>query len=401
MSIMMMALIGVTAFITANIVDYMSLSNQKQSLQRVADHAALAAAQELIVFAGSDERVDAVAKRFVDSGYSTTGHTTTAEILEGGRAVQVTIEADPRTFFPSIVSDGVTKIKAESVAEVSGGGFVCMIGLDPDSVATLNMMNRARLTAESCAVYSNSVSTKSLWLHDLARVRADIICVAGGVQGAEDAFLTSKPTEDCPPIADPLRDRPNPAVGNLSACDYTNFMVPPNKTRTLKPGIYCGGLSVYGEARLDPGVYVMKKGQLMVTGGGSLEGENVGFFLTGAASTILFGFDSHISLTAPRTGDMAGLLFFEDRDTAFSTYHRITSRDARNLVGTMYLPKSKLLIDADNPVADRSDYTVIIAREFELRSGPELVLNTDYESSPIPVPEGVGNNTQSSIRLVR
>ena len=85
------------------------------------------------------------------------------------------------------------------------------------------------------------------------------------------------------------------------------------------------------------------------------------------------------------------MLFVEDRDTPFDTYHRITSLDARNLVGTMYLPKSKLLIDASNPVADRSDYTVIIAREFELRDGPELVLNTDYETSTIPVPEGVGS----------
>jgi hypothetical protein len=66
----------------------------------------------------------------------------------------------------------------------------------------------------------------------------------------------------------------------------------------------------------------------------------------------------------------------------------------------MYLPKSKLLIDADNPVADQSEYTVIIAREFELREGPELVLNTDYASSTIPVPEGVGNNIDTKIRLV-
>ncbi len=98
---------------------------------------------------------------------------------------------------------------------------------------------------------------------------------------------------------------------------------------------------------------------------------------------------------------MAGLLFFEDRDTKFSTYHRITSNDARRLVGTMYLPKSKLMIDANNPVADKSEYTIIIAREFELRDGPELVLNTDYESTPIPVPEGVGNKTRSSVRLIR
>jgi hypothetical protein len=59
------------------------------------------------------------------------------------------------------------------------------------------------------------------------------------------------------------------------------------------------------------------------------------------------------------------------------------------------------LIDATRPVADRSDYTVIIARQFELRDGPELVLNTNYESSTIPVPEGVGNNVKTHVRLAR
>ncbi len=98
---------------------------------------------------------------------------------------------------------------------------------------------------------------------------------------------------------------------------------------------------------------------------------------------------------------MAGLLFFEDRTTTFATYHQITSKDARNLVGTMYLPNSKLLIDSRDPVADRSDDTIIIARKFELRDGPELVLNTDDADSDSPVPDGVGNNTSSSIRLSR
>jgi hypothetical protein len=71
------------------------------------------------------------------------------------------------------------------------------------------------------------------------------------------------------------------------------------------------------------------------------------------------------------------------------------------MVETIYLPNSKLLIDASSPVADRSDYAIIIAREFELRDGPELVLNTNYACSTIPVPEGVTNKVKASARLVR
>jgi hypothetical protein len=70
--------------------------------------------------------------------------------------------------------------------------------------------------------------------------------------------------------------------------------------------------------------------------------------------------------------------------------HWITSDDARNLLGTIYLPRGILTIDADKPVADRSAYTVIVARNIKLEAGPNLYLNTNYGMTDIPVPGGVG-----------
>ena len=50
-------------------------------------------------------------------------------------------------------------------------------------------------------------------------------------------------------------------------------------------------------------------------------------------------------------------------------------------------------------MADKSEYTVIIAKGFDLSDGPELVLKTDYDASPIPLPDGVGNKAHPEIRL--
>lgn len=399
MAIMAALMLGGIAVVLAGGVDFMSVTNQNHLLQSVADRAALAAAQELVVARSDDDRVTAVANSFVNANYDGE-HETAARVIDSGKAVEVTITATPTTYFNTPFSNGGKHVSANAVAEVSGGGSICMIGLDVSAIATIKMMNNARLSADACAVYSNSRSDKSLWLQDSARLSADLVCVAGGVRGPETGFNQSQPVLDCPQIDDPLRDRPAPDFDDT--CDYKATIVPPGKTIRLKPGVYCGGISVLGGvARLDPGLYVLKNGPLLVTGNGTLNGDHVGFFLTGTAALIRFAQFSHVSLSAPRTGDMAGLLFFEDRETEFASYHQITSRDARNIVGTMYLPKSKLLIDARDPVADQSDYTIIIAREFELRDGPELVLNTDYAGSDIPVPEGVGNNTSSSIRLAR
>ncbi len=387
------------AVVVAGGMDFMSVANQSQLLQSVADRAALAAAQELIVSRSDDDRVSAVASRFVSANYDGE-HQTAARVIDSGHAVEVTITAKPETHFNSPFAQADKMINVDAVAEVSGGGYICMIGLDQTAIATIKMMNNARLTAQSCAVYSNSRSDKSLWLQDSAKLSAELVCVAGGIRGPETGFNQSQPVVDCPQINDPLRDRPAPDVDE--ACDHRAQVVLPGQIKRLRPGVYCGGISIMGGvAHLDPGVYIIKDGALHVTGNGTLDGDHVGFFLTGSAATIRFAQFSHISLSAPRTGDMAGLLFFEDRETTFAAHHQITSKDARNLVGTMYLPKSKLLIDARDPVADRSDYTIIIAREFELRDGPELILNTDYAGSDIPVPDGVGNNTPSSVRLSR
>jgi len=447
MTVMMLGIMAVVAFIVGGIVDYMSLSNQKRDLQGTADRAAIAAAQELVVFKGTDGRVQSVAEAFVGASY-TRPHQTSAKIIEDGKAVKVTITADAQTYFPGPIGN-VDSVQVDAVAEIAGGGYVCMVGLDPKAPSTLEMDDKARVTAEKCAIYSNSKSSASLTLHSLARVKAELVCVAGGISGPTSAVTPNKPITDCPVLQDPLRDRPEPNVGLiqcdnvlgkegvlgkngilgnglsgkdgllgkdgallgkdgvLKGGDLVGALAPgllvTGKTE-LEPGVYCGGLNIIGgDVKLKPGTYILNNGGLVVASGGKLQGENVGFYLTGALglSTIQFAPSSTISLTAPKTGDMSGMLFFEDRDVLFKFPHIIASNNARNLVGTIYLPGNTLEINSTDPIADQSDYTVIIAKQFEMKDGPELVLNTDYENSPIPVPEGVGNKARPMVRLAQ
>jgi hypothetical protein len=439
----------------------MSVVNQKHQLQGIADRAAIAAAQELVVFKGTNGRVTAVAQSFVEASYTKTSQQTEARILDDGMAVEVTIVADSQTFFAGPVAHSMKTVTARAVAEISGGGYVCMVGLSTTEPSTLEMHDKARVTAESCAIYSNSRSASSLRLHNSARVRADLVCVAGGVAGAASAVSPNAPIEDCPPLADPLRDRPEPKVGLLECNnilgagsilgkdllgkdggllsigdllgknglvggllsgdllkkknllkdiiggDLVGNLAPgllvTGKTE-LEPGVYCGGINVIGgEVKLKAGTYILNNGGLVVSNGGKLVGDDVGFYLTGALglSTIQFAPSTTISLTAPRTGDMAGMLFFEDRDVLFKFPHIIASNNARNLVGTIYLPGNTLEINSKDPVADQSDYTVIVARKFDMKDGPELVLNTDYESSLVPVPDGVGNKSRPIVKLAQ
>ena len=98
--------------------------------------------------------------------------------------------------------------------------------------------------------------------------------------------------------------------------------------------------------------------------------------------------------SAPVSGPLAGLLVFEDHNAGGIRLHRLASNNARKLLGTIYMPKSILNIDATAPIADQSAYTAIIAQSLQLQSGPNLILNSDYSATDVPVPAGVSGSSQ-------
>ena len=138
---------------------------------------------------------------------------------------------------------------------------------------------------------------------------------------------------------------------------------------------------------------MIKDGRLALTGTSTMTGNGVGFYITGDALATVLTLQTHVSLPAPVSGPLAGLLFFEDRAVTAGLMHRISSDDARTLIGTIYLPRGSLLVDAKQPVAEQSAYTAIIAQSIELNSGPNLILNTNYDSSDVPVPSGIAGST--------
>ena len=94
---------------------------------------------------------------------------------------------------------------------------------------------------------------------------------------------------------------------------------------------------------------------------------------------------------------MAGILFYEDRSAPAGRFFEVSSNAARKLLGTIYLPKGTFKSAGTGNIADASAYTIIIANRLMLL-GANLVINADYTSSDVPVPEGVGPNS-SQVRL--
>jgi hypothetical protein len=259
-------------------------------------------------------------------------------------------------------------------------------------------------------VYSDSKSPQSVQSKTNAVLRAGLICSAGGKVRTVQTNFTPDPMTDCPILADPLAARQPPPV---SACNYLDKVVD-GGSASLAPGTYCGGLHLTNGAQvtLAPGVYVVKDGPLLVDKNAAVSGTDIGIHLKGTGANLTFDTASTVSLSAPKTGPMAGLLIFDDPSGASAPAnppgppppgattgptpsgppreHKILSNNARTLLGTIYMPQGRLIIDATSPIADKSAYTVLVVRQLNLYSGPNLFLNSDYGASEVPIPNGVG-----------
>jgi len=377
--------------IVGGTIDYGMLTRQKARLQAAADASAKAAALELTLMdttkndisAQTAARVLGMIEADADVKAGSLSVTTRAETTP----LRITVDATQDFKGPfGVLGGDVSKIAVRAVAQVIGKPNICVLSLDPDTDGAIELWTKARLTAVGCAVYANSTSSASIKSKNNAVMSASLICTAGGADGAKGNF-SPEPFTDCPVFDDPLASRIAPPVTGCIA----NGLRLLNQSVSLEPGVYYGGLSIAGTSvvTFGPGVFVIKDGPFLVEDQASVTGEDVGFYLTGAGALFRFEGGTTISLAAPKAGLMAGLLFHEAKEQTISYTHEILSDNARLLLGTIYLPKGHLKIDAKKPVADQSAYTAIVVRSLRLYSGPNLVLNTNYHLTPVPVPEGI------------
>ncbi|MDB5513106.1 MAG: pilus assembly protein [Enterovirga sp.] len=415
-------LLPVLVLAVAAVVEYGSIAYRHSQLQKAADAASLTATQQLRLSNTSDTVVNSVARETVDNAAPPrdgTTRTVTATVLESRSAVQVSIVESVRSMMGKVLTLPTSEIGVVSKAKIMGNAKLCLLALEPSKGKALNLDKDSLITANGCVVHSNSTDKKGLTAGAGAVATAASICSSGGVEN-KGANLSPFPVTDCPVLADPLASKPRPAsglcLGSEKPKEITTYT-------TLYPGTYCKGLTISGtgHAVLASGIYVINDGPLIVKDTASITGQNVGLFFTGNAGGLRFDPDTTVSLTAPKDGPMAGLLFFEDRSVTASLppppgpkgdpppppygsgpmrQYRITSDNAPNLLGTIYLPAGRLIIDAKRPVSDKSSYTVVVVKQLELNSGPNLYLNTDYGATDIPVPEGVGPKS-GNIMLTR
>lgn len=382
-------------------VDYGIALGNRRMLQEAADAASLAGAKELSLADANRVNVGAVVDAVVAAYVKN-------NVKEGAPLVRVQssvidvpgqpqqVKVDIGQTMPLAFKQTSIALKVTAVASIIGKPNLCLLALDPDDMGTIYIQQSAAIVGQNCSIFSNSRHSNGVKAFGSSLLSGNVICSAGGFSGGK-ANYSPPPIPDCPQFSDPLVGRPEPTA---AGCSETNLVLT-NRTTSLSPGTYCGGLTINGNSSitLKPGIYIMKDGPLFVEGTSKFAGTNAGFYFTGPNARLFLDRLTTIDLSAPKDGMMSGILFFGSRSQS-NIQHEILSDNAHNVLGTIYFPSGNLSIDANQPIADKSAYTAIIVGKITANSGPTVYLNTDYSASDVPVPDGIRGAGQPT-RLVK
>ncbi len=394
-------------------VDFTIYMRDKTQLQGLTDSASIAAAREMQMAKADPVRIKAVAEAYVHSRQPAVAVQT--QVDSEKFAVTVAAQKDYSPFMGKLFFTGTPQLSATATAKLNGSLPLCLLALDQKGGGTVHLERSAQMTAPGCMVYSNSKHASGVQAKDNAILTSALTCSAGGRGRASGAKFNPEPLLDCPRLDNPLASRAAPAVGS---CNHNDLVIR-GGTRTLQPGVYCRGLRITdgADVTLASGIYIIKDGPLVVDDHGTLRGTDVAIYLKGNGANMTFAVASTISLSAPKDGPLAGILIYDDptgaKAMANPPYalpipllggllvgllaadappreHKIFSDNARNLLGTIYMPRGRLIVDATKPIADKSSYTVLVVQRIDLHAGPNLYLNSDYSASEVPVPKGLG-----------
>jgi hypothetical protein len=263
------------------------------------------------------------------------------------------------------------------------------MALNRTAQAALQLTGNASITinAPKCVIQVNSSSASAVTMNGNTVIRSVENCFVGGVSTVGNSSLSPAPDATCKPIPDPFAYYPRPAVGN---CDYTNYQLSGNKTATLQPGVYCGGMTFSGPVNVTfaPGLYVIKDGVITETGG-SFTGNGVSFFLTGYNTSMQLSGQANWHLVAASNGPLPGFAIFLDPDGPSGlagSFSSLSGQSELYFEGIVYLPKQEVTVSGNASAFAPSPYTSYIGDTLRFVGNGDLVINNDTSLTQLPLP---------------
>lgn len=383
----------VVAMLGCGALDVWTVYRDHTALQDAADATALAMAKQIGL--SSDAGLQARAADYVRAELGSIADddavSTATSASASTEAITVTLAGRRQSFFANLFPPGGWRLRAKATATAMGSVPLCVLSYGVAGGYNLHVANQSLLTAPGCLVQSNG----NITVDGGAKLSSGLAQAVGAAKGP----ITPSAQAGAPSISDPFSSL---AVRSpVQGCNPYNVTYLSSGTNYLNPGVHCGNFVVQNGALLQllPGEHYFVKGALQLQGAASLSGADV-VLVFDKASHFSFQDQAKVDLSGRTSGIYAGFVVATTRLNT-GTFS-ISSTSAEKLEGIIYIPSATLNVTgAANKVAQQSAWTVIVAQAIQLSGSANLVINSDYATSGVPVPAGVGDKIPRAVKLAQ
>jgi len=379
------ALVPILAVIAAGAIELAQVNSDRSATQDAADAAALMGARQLSVSpTGVEQRADAYA---TDQLGQIAGHASiSVATTVGPTSVTVAITTQRASFFGSLIPPGGFTTRVQATAMSMAAVPLCVLALAPSGSDEIQLEGSSQISAPGCAVDSNQAVAVASGAALAAEATEAGTTASGPIS---PAALTGAAS-----IADPFASLD---IAAPTSCPPGGGSTTINADTVLPAGVHCGDYQVVGNVTLTlaRGEHYFE-GNLTGKGGSNITGTDV-VVIFGPSTALDLKGASNISLNGRQSGPLAGFVIAVDRG-ATGTF-QIQTDPFTNITGAVYAPTVNLDLDGTHQAAQGSQWTVITARALTLTGSPDVVINSNYAGSAVPIPTGVGTNVQGNVVL--
>jgi Flp pilus assembly protein TadG len=306
------------------------------------------------------------------------------------RAVRVALTAQRSPPFISIFSSTPTVFRADATAAVVEDGEYCLIALYDGTDPGITAGGNGTVTL-GCGMATNSESSSAIQGDGSSTIDVTSLVSVGGLEGVDGHFVGDPSLQPfSTPIGDPLSYVPDPpAQFGCTAYNDTPQSVTSVTSPSSTPKCF-SSLNVQGTLNLGPGTYYVT-GDITINSTASINGTGVTLVMTGvngAAGTMHINGQARINLSAPTTGDYAGVAFYRDRRAAVATV-LLNGGANMSIQGAFYFPTAD--INMLGGFSAQAQCLQMVARKLNFQGSTSIANNC---------PPGLGDLGVRVVRLV-
>lgn len=291
--------------------------------------------------------------------------------------VTVTSSRDVRPVLGRLIGLDTVRVTRRATAVVGAGQPVCLLVLSENQPQALSRRGASSLEAPNCVAQVNSSSPEAVESRGGGSIKMLQTLVAGS--GTSLQGFSPAPALGAPTLADPYAGANWPVTG---ACTASDISVK-KSVLSLAAGVHCGDIDLGSGAELilGPGIHVVTGSLTMRAGAKLIATQGSTLMFVGESSTFDIQAQSEVRITAPTTGQWAGVAIAV-KPQATERSSEILGGGQIVLDGAVYLPTQLLYLTGGGSLAEPTEATrMFVVNRLELRGNGRVYLNADQSKA--------------------